>query len=127
MVKNRYGRIYRIDKDIAYKGVNYLVQGTSADILNERIIKVYEYLKTTKSSIVLQVHDEIICEIHDSEIYHVPNEICSLLEQNSLAIPLRVDMNICLPSWATKFPWDGQAYNLPSQPQEELINSIDWD
>ena len=31
-IKNRYGRVYQIEKDIAYKGVNYLVQGTSADL-----------------------------------------------------------------------------------------------
>ena len=66
-IKNRYGRIYKIDNTLGYKGVNYLVQGTSADILNERIIYVHEYLKDKKSNILLQVHDEIICEILNEE------------------------------------------------------------
>jgi len=101
-IKNRYGRVYSLPPDIAYKGVNYLVQGTSADILNERIIEVYEYLKTTKSTILLQVHDEIICEIHGSELGTVPYEIQRLMETNSLEIPLRVDIDVCTPSWATK-------------------------
>ncbi len=101
-IKNRYGRVYVIPPDIAYKGVNYLVQGTSADILNERIIQVDEYLKTTKSNILLQVHDEIICEIHCSELDTVPYEIQRLMEVNSLEIPLRVDIDVCTPSWATK-------------------------
>ena len=101
-IKNRYGRLYRIEKEIAYKGVNYLVQGTSADILNERMIKVYDYLKDKKSNILLQVHDEIICEVHDSELREIPSEIRGLLEENSLGIPLKVDMEICEPSWASK-------------------------
>ena len=43
-IKNRYGRLYIVPKDLAYKGVNYLVQGTSADILSERMIEVNKYL-----------------------------------------------------------------------------------
>ena len=101
-IRNRYGRRYQIASKFAYKGVNYLVQGTSADILSERMIKIHEYLNDKKSNILLQVHDEIICEIHDSELEDIPFEIRNLLEQNSLDIPLQVDMEICSPSWATK-------------------------
>ena len=101
-IKNRYGRVYVIPADISYKGVNYLVQGTSADILNERMVEVYDYLKDKKSNILLQVHDEIICEIHASELGTLPFQIQRLMEENSLDIPLRVDIDICTPSWATK-------------------------
>ena len=101
-IKNRYGRMYSIPADIAYKGVNYLVQGTSADILNERMIQVYDYLKDKKSNLLLQVHDEIICEIHDSELESVPYKIKELLKNNSLEIPLDVDMEIFQGSWAIK-------------------------
>ena len=118
-IKNRYGRMYVIDKEIAYKGVNYLVQGTSADILNERMIKVYEYLKDKKSNILLQVHDEIICEIHDDELREIPSAIRGLLEENSLGIPLKVDMEICEPSWASKKDFE--------EPVEVTLEDyIDW-
>ena len=40
----KHGRIYKIASDFGYKGVNYLVQGTSADIMSERMIAVDEYL-----------------------------------------------------------------------------------
>ena len=120
-VKNRYGRKYVIPEDLAYKGVNYLVQGTSADILNERIIKTHEYLKTKKSRILLQVHDEIICEIPNEEIREVPHEIQRLLEENSLGIPLKVDVEVCDPSWATK-------KDLTDIPQSVTMEeAIDWD
>jgi len=105
-IKNRYGRVYVIPADVAYKGVNYLVQGTSADILNERIICVYDYLKDKKSNLLLQVHDEIICEIHETEFEVLPSVIQGLMEVNSLKIPLRVDIDLCTPSWATKTALD---------------------
>ena len=101
-IKNRFGRQYRLPKDLGYKGVNYLVQGTSADIMNERMIAVGKYLADKKSNLLLQVHDEIICEIHNDELETVPEDIKAMLQVNSLDIPLYVDMEICNPSWATK-------------------------
>ena len=124
-VRNRYGRLYKIPADFAYKGVNYLVQGTSADILNERMIKVYEYLKNKKSNILLQVHDEIICEIHNDEICDVPLEIQALLEENSLNIPLKVDIDVCQGSWADKKDWS--KLDLTQASVSDIIEEyIDW-
>jgi len=122
-IKNRYGRIYKIPKDLGYKGVNYLVQGTSADILNERIIEVDKYLQGTNSNVLLQVHDEIICEIHKDDLDVVPPEIQRLLETNSLNIPLYVDMEVCTPSWATKKDFNA---DLPSMAKDDIIDHIDW-
>ena len=101
-VKNRYGRIYKIDKNFGYKGVNYLVQGTSADIMSERMIEIHKYLKDKKSNLLLQVHDEVICEIDKDEVQEVLPKIRELLKVNTLGIPLDVDMEVCEPSWATK-------------------------
>ena len=116
-IRNRYGRTYKIAPNFAYKGVNYLVQGTSADILTERMIVIDDYLESTKSNILLQVHDEIICEIHNSELDILPFEIKRLLEINTLEIPLKVDMEICSPSWATKKTFSGI----------DQDDSIDWE
>ena len=116
-IRNRYGRTYKIAPNFAYKGVNYLVQGTSADILTERMIVIDDYLESTKSNILLQVHDEIICEIHNSELDILPFEIKRLLEINTLEIPLQVDMEICSPSWATKKTFSGI----------DQDDSIDWE
>jgi DNA polymerase I-like protein with 3'-5' exonuclease and polymerase domains len=117
ILMNRYGRVYSIDPRFAYKGVNYMVQGTSADLLTERMIEVDKYLADKKSHILVQVHDEIICEIHESELDTIPYEIQTLLEQNSKNIPLKVDMEVFTPSWATK-------KELKPVPAEDYI---DWD
>ena len=99
---NKYKRLYVIEPKFAYKGINYLVQGTSADILSERMIAVHKYLQGKKSNMLLQVHDEIICEIHADELHTVTHEIKNLLETNTLDIPLQVDVEVCEPSWASK-------------------------
>jgi DNA polymerase-1 len=99
MVQNRYGRKYWIPKDFAYAGINYLVQGTSADIMSERMIAVHEYLKDKKSSLIMQVHDEILLEVATGEEYIV-DSVKDLMEENSLGISLLVDVEIHDPSWA---------------------------
>ena len=122
-IKNRYGRLYVVPKDLAYKGVNYLVQGTSADILSERMIEVDKYLLGKKSSILVQVHDEIICEVHNDELEEVTPNIQTLLQENTLGIPLEVDVEVCSPSWATK-----QDFALTKIPEPVIISDyIDWD
>ena len=122
-IKNRYGRLYIVPKDLAYKGVNYLVQGTSADILSERMIEVDKYLQDRKSNILVQVHDEIICEVHNDELEEVTPHVQTLLQENTLGIPLEVDVEVCSPSWATK-----QDFALTKIPEPVTISDyIDWD
>jgi len=123
-IKNRYGRLYRINPELGYKGVNYLVQGTSADILSERMIAVSDYLADKKSQMLLQVHDEVICEVDNSELDEVPQTIKGLLEENSLGIPLYVDMEECTPSWATKKDF---VHAKVDKYIETCENFIDWE
>jgi len=119
-VRNKYGRVYRVPSEFGYKGVNYLIQGTSADIMSERMVAVAEYLKDKKSNLLLQVHDEIICEVHKDEVDEVAPEIRRLMKENTLNIPLEVDMEVCDPSWAIKKDFDDiNKFNLEEH--------IDWD
>ena len=122
-IKNRYGRIYKVLADYSYKGVNYLVQGTSADILNERLVAISEFLADKKSRMLLQVHDEIIFEIHDSEMSTIIEPIVDLMQQNSLNIPLFVDQEICTPSWANK----KDIADWVAETTDDITDYIDWD
>ena len=136
-IRNKYGRVYQIPRNLGYKGINYLVQGTSADILNERMIEVHKLLENYKSNLLLQVHDEIICEIHKDEIDELPSLIRDLLIENSLGIPLEVDIELCNPSWAVKEDYDKLNWVEPENDkigfiieepakEKELVHSIDW-
>ena len=84
------------------------------------MIEVANYLADKNSRMLLQVHDEIICEINNDELDEVPARIKELLEYNSLNIPLYVDMEICNPSWATK-------KDLTIEEEYDILNDIDWD
>ena len=106
---------------MSYKGVNYLVQGTSADILNERLVAVHVYLKDKLSKMLLQVHDEIICEINESEMDIVLPRIVELMQWNSLEIPLFVDKEVCTTSWATKIDYD--KLNIE---KSTFVDDLDW-
>jgi DNA polymerase I len=99
MVQNRYGRKYWLPKDFSYAGINYLVQGTSADIMSERMVAIHSYLRDKKSALIMQVHDELLVEVVKGEEY-VVEHIRTLMEENSIGVPLRVDVEIHDPSWA---------------------------
>lgn len=101
-VFNRYGRRYWIPEGREYVSVNYLVQGTSADILTEGMFKVFNFLSSTDSHMLLQIHDEIICEIRTEHLLEQCKEIKRILEDNSLKIPLKIDIATGYPSWAHK-------------------------
>tara|TARA_Y100001951_G_scaffold96456_1_gene95194 strand:+ start:94 stop:2025 length:1932 start_codon:yes stop_codon:yes gene_type:complete len=122
-IKNRYGRVYKVLPEFSYKGVNYLVQGTSADILNERLIEISEFLADKKSRMLLQVHDEIIFEIHNTEMDSIIEPIVNLMQSNSLNIPLFVDQEICTPSWANK----QDVQDWVQSRKSDISQYIDWD
>ena len=72
---------------------------------------------------LLQVHDEIIFEIHDSEMSTIIEPIVDLMQTNSLNIPLFVDQEICTPSWANK----KDIADWVAQTTDDITDYIDWD
>jgi len=58
--------------NFSYKGLNYLIQSSGAEIMRRALIELHAYLLDKKSKIVLTVHDECICEVHDSEQHIIP-------------------------------------------------------
>jgi DNA polymerase-1 len=68
------GRSYsvEIDKDgkpLYYKMLNLLIQGSSADMTKEAMIR-YHYHPDRKGRIAMQVHDEIVLEVPDKWVRH---------------------------------------------------------
>lgn len=101
VISNVFGRRYVIPKDRSYVVVNYLVQGTAGDIVKECMIKVSNRLQNTKSKMLVQIHDELIVEVHDSE-NSILKEVAGLMKTNSLGIPMAVDISKCVGSWGSK-------------------------
>lgn len=77
--------------------INMPIQGTAADIIKLAMIDINSYLqsKNLKSRMLLQVHDELIFEISDTELDEVPVKIKELMQNAyKLAVPLDVDMGL---------------------------------
>jgi hypothetical protein len=70
--------------------------------------------------LLVQIHDEIIVEIHDDEMNLIPI-IQKLLMENTLGMQLEVDTEICSPSWATKTKVEKEPKNMP----EVVTDTID--
>ena len=79
--------------------VNAPIQGSAADIIKKAMINIYKFLeeKKTKSKMILQVHDELLFEMCESEINYLSMDIKKIMENSSLPeikldIPLIVNI-----------------------------------
>ncbi len=77
--------------------INMPIQGTAADIIKQAMIDIQEYLEANElgTCMLLQVHDELIFEVPDSEADIVPSKLRELMETAyELKCPLKVDMGL---------------------------------
>jgi DNA polymerase-1 len=58
--------------NFAYKGPNYIIQSSGSEIMRRALLHVHEFLLPYKSKIVLSVHDELLLELHESELHLIP-------------------------------------------------------
>jgi DNA polymerase-1 len=71
--------------------LNAPIQGSAADILKKAMVDLYRYLKKNKkkSKILLQVHDELILQVPESEIDEMQTIVPRMMSQ---AIKLKVEL-----------------------------------
>ncbi|OAT50824.1 DNA polymerase I [Providencia heimbachae] len=79
------------------EAINAPMQGTAADIIKKAMIAVDEWLQTEKpnADMLMQVHDELVFEVKESELEHVQEKVQALMEQSmTLDVPLKVDVGV---------------------------------
>jgi DNA polymerase I-like protein with 3'-5' exonuclease and polymerase domains len=104
-VTNPYQRRYYIDKKKGYKCLNYMCQGTSADLMKAAMVRVWKWLRANnyKTKLILQVHDELGFEVPQSEAQEVIPQLIALMEdRTSFFIPITVDAEIVRERWSKK-------------------------
>jgi DNA polymerase-1 len=77
--------------------INAPIQGSAADIIKLAMIKVADALKEKdyKSTMLLQVHDELVFDVHQSEIDIFKSLIKDKMENAiSISVPLDVELGI---------------------------------
>lgn len=74
--------------------INAPMQGTAADVIKRAMIEVDSYLSNnvTDARMIMQVHDELVFEVADSEAEKFQASVCEIMQGVAdLAVPLVVD------------------------------------
>lgn len=78
--------------------INAPMQGTAADIIKRAMIEVDAWLQGQEKPFVraiMQVHDELVFEVHESVLEEASQRIRQLMEGSmTLAVPLKVDVGV---------------------------------
>lgn len=77
--------------------INMPIQGTAADVIKLAMIAIDRDLRAmgARSRMLLQVHDELVFEVHESELETVPPLVKERMEQAvRLEVPLDVEMGV---------------------------------
>lgn len=103
-VENFMGRRLYVQRSKAYKAVNHLIQSSGADVVKCAMVKLHGYLSDKRSHMVLQIHDEIIFEIHRSELHIIPHlkEIMESIYKPLHGLPLTCSIGHSYTSWGDK-------------------------
>ena len=75
--------------------INAPMQGTAADIIKRAMIAVDSWLETEKPRVrmIMQVHDELVFEVHKDDVEAVSKKIHELMENSTtLDVPLLVEV-----------------------------------
>jgi len=73
--------------------INTPIQGTAADMIKKAMITVHKKLQGMKSRMVLQVHDELVFDVHKSELDKVREIVRDSMEKAvKLKVPVVVDI-----------------------------------
>jgi len=104
-VTNPFGRRYHIPSDYSYTALNYMCQGTSADLIKFAMVRVWKWLRSkgVMAKMLLQVHDELCIEmppIEQKEL--VPAIVKEMEDPDSYFIPITVDAEVAHRRWSEK-------------------------
>ncbi len=81
--------------------INAPMQGTAADLIKLAMIAVQGWISKSRlmSRLIMQVHDELVLEVPESEIDSIKGELPNLMNSvATLAVPLAIDVGVG-PNW----------------------------
>lgn len=74
--------------------VNTIIQGSAADLIKLAMVRIYRMLKQSdlKARMLLQIHDELVFEVHPEDLNRLRSTIIPLMTTcDQLSVPLQVD------------------------------------
>ena len=97
-------RCHLLDPEYAYIMPNHLIQGGAADVVKVAMNKIHRLIQPYASKMVLQVHDEILFEFHEGDVWLIP-EIQKIMEsayKPKNGIKMAVDIEHSFKSWGAR-------------------------
>lgn len=77
--------------------INAPIQGSAADIIKIAMVDIHRWMKTEKlqSRMIMQVHDELVFDVHQSEIDKLKENIPRLMRDAAkLEVPMEVELGV---------------------------------
>lgn len=106
-ITSRWGRRLEIDPSFAYRATNYMVQGSSADLMKRSLVRMHAWLRSSgvDAHIVMTIHDEIVIEVKKEElscpfIRKVSSFMCDT--EGHLPIDMTVEAKVVTENWSIK-------------------------
>ena len=103
-----FGRRIYVPKNFAFKGMNYKVQGTAAEICKRAQVRIHDFLTREEPNVhmLLPIHDEIVFEIPLALLHRLDPLLrkirALMIDFPQLDVPLEVDYEYTTKSWAEK-------------------------
>jgi DNA polymerase I len=97
-----WGRRHAVEVDAAYRGVNYLIQGTAADLLKQKIVDLDA--AGLMDYFVLPVHDELIWDVPKDEVEEFTKALAPVMEEHErFCVPITIGVDILENRWGDKY------------------------
>lgn len=126
-VKNFYGRRRRLDSDDCYKAPNALIQGCAADYIKHKVVDIYKFLRynNMQTRLINIVHDELVIELHESELEYAPTLRWLLSDFTTFRCPITAGVEYGTPSWGQKVEPDDIGFKEPENFDYRNYNVFD--
>ena len=86
----------QVDRGFAERNaINAPIQGSAADMIKLAMIKIHNHIKAEKmkSRMILTVHDELVFDAHETEIFELKNIVNELMV-NAMPLPVKMETGI---------------------------------
>ena len=97
VVEELKSKNYMIRSSGERMALNTPIQGTAADILKKAMVEIYAEFKkrNLKSKMLIQVHDELVFNVLNTELEEVKTIVRNIMENTfKLKVPLKVDIEV---------------------------------
>lgn len=102
-----WGRKLMVRYNMEYQSVNYIVQGSSADLMKSAMRRCNRFLRENgiDAHIVMTIHDELVFEVAKAE-FTVPlvQDLCDLMSESEgrICVPMPTEASVATERWSEK-------------------------